>query len=136
MNGSANATSVTSRNPACSYSASAISFDGPMMSRANIILAGPIGAAVRGVRAAAYASYLARTPRTAAPIGPARMMFARDIIGPSEEIAAALYEHAGFREVAEVAFALPFTFEHADYVQILTDLATRVGPALGWSAKG
>jgi hypothetical protein len=32
-----------------------------------------------------------------------------------------------------VAFALPFTFEHEDYVQILTDLATRLGPELGWS---
>jgi hypothetical protein len=28
---------------------------------------------------------------------------------------------------------LPFTFGHADHVQILTDLATRLGPALGWS---
>jgi hypothetical protein len=32
-----------------------------------------------------------------------------------------------------VVFALPFTFEPDDYVQILTDLATRLGPALGWS---
>ena len=29
-------------------------------------------------------------------------------------------------------FALPFSFEHADYVQILTDIATHLGPALGW----
>jgi hypothetical protein len=34
-----------------------------------------------------------------------------------------------------VAFALPFTFEHDDYVQILTDIATRLGPALGWQAS-
>jgi hypothetical protein len=40
-----------------------------------------------------------------------------------------------FREVTEVAFALPFTFEHEDYVQILTDIATRLGPALGWAPK-
>ena len=39
---------------------------------------------------------------------------------------------AGFREVTEVAFALPFTFEHEDYVQILTDMANVLGPALGW----
>ena len=31
-----------------------------------------------------------------------------------------------------MAFALPFSFEHDDYVQILTDIATRLGPALGW----
>ena len=37
-----------------------------------------------------------------------------------------------FREIDEVAFALPFTFDHDDYVQILTDIATRLGPALGW----
>ena len=81
---------------------------------------------------AKYAAYVAaRTPRTAAPVGPARMMFARDILGPAEEIAEALYADAAFREVTEVAFALPFTFEHEDYVQILTDMATRLGPALG-----
>jgi alkanesulfonate monooxygenase SsuD/methylene tetrahydromethanopterin reductase-like flavin-dependent oxidoreductase (luciferase family) len=85
-------------------------------------------------RYAAYAA--ARTPSTAAPIGPARMMFARDIVGTSEEIAEALYAHAAFREVTEVAFALPFTFSRAEYVQILTDMATRLGPLLGWSPKG
>ncbi|NUQ95536.1 MAG: LLM class flavin-dependent oxidoreductase, partial [Streptomyces sp.] len=65
-----------------------------------------------------------RTPRTASPQGPARLMFAPDIVGSSEEIAERLDAHAAFREVDEVAFALPFTFEHEDYVQILTDMAT------------
>ena len=73
-----------------------------------------------------------RTPRTAAPQGPGRMMFAPDLVGSSAEIAERLYAHAAFREVDEVAFALPFTFDHEDYVQILTDIATRLGPALGW----
>jgi alkanesulfonate monooxygenase SsuD/methylene tetrahydromethanopterin reductase-like flavin-dependent oxidoreductase (luciferase family) len=85
---------------------------------------------------AKYEAYVAaRTPRTAAPIGPARMLFARDIIGPSAAIAEALYADVAFREVTEVAFALPFTFEHEDYVQVLTDMATRLGPALGWVPK-
>jgi hypothetical protein len=44
----------------------------------------------------------------------------------------ALHLHAAFREVDEVTFALPFTFDHEDYVQILTDIATGLGPALGW----
>jgi len=92
----------------------------------------PTDSASAGQRDRYEAYVAARTPRTAAPVGPARMMFARDIIGPSEEIAAALYEHAGFREVTEVAFALPFTFAPEDYVQILTDMATKLGPALGW----
>jgi alkanesulfonate monooxygenase SsuD/methylene tetrahydromethanopterin reductase-like flavin-dependent oxidoreductase (luciferase family) len=74
-----------------------------------------------------------RTPRTLSPQGPAKMMFACDLVGTSEEIAAELREHAGFQEVDEVAFALPFSFDHDDYVQILTDMATRLGPALGWS---
>ncbi|WP_433308906.1 LLM class flavin-dependent oxidoreductase [Micromonospora sp. CA-269861] len=73
-----------------------------------------------------------RTPRTAAPQGPARMMFAPDLVGPSDLIAERLLDHAAFREVDEVAFALPFTFASTDYAQILTDMATRLGPALGW----
>src|SRR5258708_7619781 len=39
------------------------------MSRANIILAGPIGAAVRGWRAATYASFLARCAGDAESVG-------------------------------------------------------------------
>jgi hypothetical protein len=63
-------------------------------------------------------------------------MFAVDLVGTSDEIADALYAHAAFREIDEVAFALPFSFEHQDYVQILTDIATRLGPALGWQPTG
>ncbi|MFE3269013.1 MULTISPECIES: LLM class flavin-dependent oxidoreductase [unclassified Streptomyces] len=78
----------------------------------------------------------ARTPRTAAPQGPARMMFAPDLVGTSAEIAERLHAHAAFREVDEVAFALPFTFAHEDYVQILTDIAQGLGPALGRRPAG
>ncbi|GAA4073423.1 LLM class flavin-dependent oxidoreductase [Streptomyces shaanxiensis] len=82
---------------------------------------------------AKYEDYVAkRTPRTTSPQGPARLLFAPDLVGSSAEIAERLHAHAAFREVDEVAFALPFTFEHEDYVQILTDIATRLGPALGW----
>jgi alkanesulfonate monooxygenase SsuD/methylene tetrahydromethanopterin reductase-like flavin-dependent oxidoreductase (luciferase family) len=80
-----------------------------------------------------YQAYVeARTPRTARPQGPARMMFAPDLLGSSGQIAEALHAHAGFREVREVAFALPFSFDPEDYVQILSDLAGKLGPALGW----
>jgi alkanesulfonate monooxygenase SsuD/methylene tetrahydromethanopterin reductase-like flavin-dependent oxidoreductase (luciferase family) len=81
-------------------------------------------------RYAAYAA--ARLPRTATPQGPGRLLFAPDLVGSSEQIAEQLHRHAAFREVEEVAFALPFSFAHDDYVQILTDMATRLGPALGW----
>ncbi|WP_405015256.1 LLM class flavin-dependent oxidoreductase [Kitasatospora sp. NBC_01539] len=82
---------------------------------------------------ARYREYArARLPRTTAPQGPARLLFAPDLVGSSQEIAERLHEHPAFREIDEVAFALPFTFEHEDYVQILTDIATALGPALGW----
>ncbi|GLW34113.1 LLM class flavin-dependent oxidoreductase [Actinoplanes regularis] len=86
--------------------------------------------------AAQRAKYLAyaeqRTPRTRTPQGPARMMFAPDLVGTAAQIAETLEADPAFREIDEVAFALPFTFEHDDYVQILTDMAERLGPALGW----
>ena len=83
-----------------------------------------------------YRAYVEeRLPRTRSPQGPRGMMFAEDLIGSSQEIAEQLWAHAGFREVEEVAFALPFSFEHGDYVQILTDIATRLGPLLGWSPR-
>jgi alkanesulfonate monooxygenase SsuD/methylene tetrahydromethanopterin reductase-like flavin-dependent oxidoreductase (luciferase family) len=82
---------------------------------------------------AKYASYVgARLPRTASPQGPARMMFAPDLLGSASQLAEQLYAHPGFREVREVAFALPFSFDHEDYVQILSDIAGKLGPALGW----
>ena len=73
-----------------------------------------------------------RLPRTAAPQGPERMLFSPDFVGTAAQIAEQLHSHAAFQEVTEVAFALPFTFAREDYVQILTDMATRLGPALGW----
>ncbi|NAZ80706.1 LLM class flavin-dependent oxidoreductase [Kineococcus sp. R8] len=83
---------------------------------------------------AKYTAYVdARTPRTVRPQGPGRLLFAPDLLGPSEQIAERLQQHAGYREVDEVVFALPFGFAHEDYVQILTDTAAHLGPALGWS---
>ena len=82
---------------------------------------------------AKYADYAARRlPRTLSPQGPGRLVFAPDLVGTSEQLAEQLHAHPAFREVDEVAFALPFTFEPADLVQILTDVAERLGPALGW----
>ena len=88
-------------------------------------------------QAAKYAAYAeARTPRTATPQGPARMMFARDIVGTADQIAESLYADPGFRLVREVVFALPFSFDHDDYLQILSDIATKLGPALAWRPSG
>lgn len=80
-----------------------------------------------------YRDYVAsRRHRIGVAHGPRRMLFAEDLIGSSAEIAERLYDHAGFREVDEVAFALPFTLETDDYTQLLTDMAGSLGPALGW----
>jgi alkanesulfonate monooxygenase SsuD/methylene tetrahydromethanopterin reductase-like flavin-dependent oxidoreductase (luciferase family) len=106
--------------------------DGPAARVSQGLVVIPTDSADATQRAKYQAYVEARTPRTASPQGPARMMFAADLLGSSAEIAEALYGHAGFREVREVAFALPFSFAHEDYVQILTDIATKLGPALGW----
>ncbi|MCY1142348.1 LLM class flavin-dependent oxidoreductase [Actinoplanes sp. Pm04-4] len=80
---------------------------------------------------AKYAAYVEkRTPRTREPQGPARMLFSRDYVGSSAEIAEQLLAHAAFQQIDEVAFALPFSFDHPDYVQILTDIATHLKPLL------
>lgn len=85
---------------------------------------------------AKYAEYAAkRLPRTKEPQGPARLLFSPDYVGTAEQIAERLHEHASYQEIDEVAFALPFTFEHDDYVQILTDMVEKLGPALGWHAN-
>ncbi|MFJ6664884.1 LLM class flavin-dependent oxidoreductase [Streptomyces sp. NPDC091383] len=82
---------------------------------------------------ARYAEFASkRLPRTTAPQGPARLLFAPDLVGTSAELAERLRADPAFREVDEVAFALPFTFAPEDYAQILTDMATKLGPALGW----
>ncbi|MFW0784995.1 LLM class flavin-dependent oxidoreductase [Gordonia sp. CPCC 206044] len=74
----------------------------------------------------------ARLPRTTQPQGPRGMLFSPDYVGPSERLAEDLFAHAGFRRASEVTFALPFSFDAPDYEQIITDMATRLGPALGW----
>ncbi len=83
-----------------------------------------------------YAAYAdARRERTRAPQGPAGLLFAEDLVGTTDELVERLRADAAFREIDEVAFALPFTFEPEDYVQILTDMATRLGPSLGWAPR-
>ncbi|AFP39965.1 LLM class flavin-dependent oxidoreductase [Mycolicibacterium smegmatis] len=80
----------------------------------------------------AYAT--ARLERTRTTHGPRGMMFAPDLVGTTDELAEMLYEHPGFQRAREVAFALPFTFDEEDYVQIVTDMAEKLGPKLGWTA--
>ena len=108
--------------------------DAARVSQGLVVIPTDSATAEQVARYTAYAD--ARLPRTREPQGPAGLLFAPDLVGSAEQIAEALQAHAGFQAVDEVAFALPFTFEPADYVQILTDIATRLGPALGWSPAG
>jgi alkanesulfonate monooxygenase SsuD/methylene tetrahydromethanopterin reductase-like flavin-dependent oxidoreductase (luciferase family) len=80
-----------------------------------------------------YRAYAAgRFERTLQPHGPRGVMISPDYVGTSDELADALRGHSAFQRVDEVAFALPFSFAEADYVQIITDMATELGPRLGW----
>ncbi|UNB55597.1 LLM class flavin-dependent oxidoreductase [Mycolicibacterium sp. YH-1] len=80
-----------------------------------------------------YREYAAsRFERTKSPQGARGMLFSPDYVGTSDELADQLYAHAGFQRANEVAFALPFTFGADDYRQIITDLAEKLGPRLGW----
>ena len=80
-----------------------------------------------------YRAYAAdRFARTLQPQGPRGMLISPDYVATSDELADVLYAHSGFRRVNEVAFALPFSFAEDDYIQIITDIATQLGPRLGW----
>ncbi len=81
-----------------------------------------------------YRAYVEqRSARVGTPQGPGRLLFAQDLLGTSGELAERLWADEGFQLVQEVVFALPFGFEHDDYVQILTDMAAHLGPRLGWA---
>ncbi|EUA28210.1 luciferase-like monooxygenase family protein [Mycobacterium intracellulare 1956] len=79
----------------------------------------------------AYAQ--SRIDRTRQPDGPRGMIASPDYVGTSGELADILYAHRGFQRVSEVAFALPHGFDEHDQVQIVTDMAEKLGPKLGWS---
>ena len=79
-----------------------------------------------------YRAYAAdRFERTLQTQGPRGMVISPDYVGTSDELADVLHAHSGFQRVDEVAFALPFSFAEDDYVQIITDMATELGPRLG-----
>ncbi|PYY32696.1 LLM class flavin-dependent oxidoreductase [Curtobacterium sp. MCJR17_055] len=83
---------------------------------------------------ARYRAYAERRAgRVGVPTGPAGLLFAADLVGSSVEIADRLRADAGYQVATEVAFALPFSFEPDEYAQIVSDIAERLGPELGWA---
>jgi hypothetical protein len=83
-----------------------------------------------------YREYQAsRYQRTLAPIGERRILIAPDLVGTSAEIVESLRADPVLAEVTELQMELPYAFGHAEYEQILSDVAALVAPHLGWSAK-
>ncbi|MBB3657784.1 alkanesulfonate monooxygenase SsuD/methylene tetrahydromethanopterin reductase-like flavin-dependent oxidoreductase (luciferase family) [Rhizobium sp. BK650] len=83
-----------------------------------------------------YSDYAAgRHERTLSPQGDRRTLFARDLVGTSQEIIERLRADPILPQVRELRLELPYEFEHDDYRQILHDFVTRIAPALGWKIK-
>ena len=83
-----------------------------------------------------YADYAAgRHERTLSPQGERRTLFARDLIGTSEQILELLYADPILPHVHELRLELPYEFEHDEYRQILQDFVIRIAPELGWQTK-
>ncbi|MNW12726.1 hypothetical protein D3C71_2104890 [compost metagenome] len=60
-------------------------------------------------------------------------MFARDLVGTSEQILERLLADPILPHVRELRLELPYEFEHEEYRQILDDVVARIAPELGWS---
>lgn len=85
---------------------------------------------------AKYRAYAeGRTPRTEQVHG-TNTIIARDVLGSLDEIVGAIREDVAFQAGDDYLFELPFEFELDDWKQILFQLATRIGPALGWQPRG
>lgn len=104
------------------------------------IIVGRVVVPLDGADEATRHTYLeyqaARHGRTLAPQGERRALFAPDLVGTSDEIVEALLADPVLAEVSELQLELPYAFRQVEYEQILTDVATSVAPALGWSPTG
>lgn len=96
----------------------------------------PLDSADRATRAK-YTEYAAgRFERTLTAHGERRTLFARDLVGTSDEIVEQLLADAAVSEVSELRLELPYEFSGEEYEQILHDTITSVAPALGWQREG
>ncbi|BCP52239.1 monooxygenase [Kaistia sp. 32K] len=103
--------------------------DAAVVSQGRVVVPTDGASAEQAEKFAAYVSK--RTPRTLAP-DENRRIVARDALGSTEEIVRQLEQDVSFQETDEFVFELPFVFNQADYRHILEQLATKIGPALGW----
>lgn len=80
-----------------------------------------------------YRRYAAgRYERTLRPHGEKRILFARDLVGTSEEILDQLRADQAVAAVSELRAELPYEFDRRDYEQILHDIRHAIAPELGW----
>jgi len=78
----------------------------------------------------------ARRDRTLTPQGgERRILISPDLVGTSAEITERLHADPVLAQVTELQIELPYAFAHEEYQQILSDVATAVAPALGWSPQ-
>jgi alkanesulfonate monooxygenase SsuD/methylene tetrahydromethanopterin reductase-like flavin-dependent oxidoreductase (luciferase family) len=93
----------------------------------------PLDSADAPTRARYRAWAATRWERTLAPQGERRTLFARDLVGTSDEILESLRRDPIVPRVQELRLELPYDFTGEDYAQILSDTARFIAPALGWS---
>lgn len=93
----------------------------------------PLDSADAPTRARYRAWAATRWERTLAPQGERRTLFARDLVGTSDEILESLRKDPIVPRVQELRLELPYDFTGEDYAQILSDTARFIAPALGWS---
>lgn len=74
----------------------------------------------------------ARTPRTKSVHG-RNTIIAADLLGSNEEIVDHLGSNPAFRASDDYLFELPFEFDLEEWKHILHQLATEIGPKLGWT---
>ena len=80
-----------------------------------------------------YTDYAAgRHERTLSPQGERRTLFARDLVGSSDEILERLRNDPILSHVSEFRLELPYEFHDEEYRQIIHDFVTSIAPELGW----
>ncbi|MBK0421745.1 LLM class flavin-dependent oxidoreductase [Leucobacter sp. CSA2] len=77
----------------------------------------------------------ARLPRTKKVHGK-NTIIAPDVLGSLDEIIEFITNDAAFQAADDYLFELPFEFGLQDWKHILHQLATRIGPELGWTPAG
>ncbi len=79
-----------------------------------------------------FAHYVeVRTPRTLQR-QPKGALIHPDLIGSTDQLVEALANDPAIQAADELLLELPFQFEPADYRHIIEQIATEIGPALGW----